>query len=143
MREFKSFMMIRQPVDAVWAVMRDRLPEVAMRLDDVDRIDVLERTTSPDGALYLVNRWKARQKVPAPLQAILGAVDIDWLDRARWLDSTRRCEWSIQPSVLSEYVRCDGFTRYDPAMSGRGTRVTFEGKFDLRPGFLAGMPSML
>jgi hypothetical protein len=132
--------MIRQPLDRVWSVMRDRLPEIAGKMEDLDSIVVLERSTEPDGRLRLTNRWNARQQIPALLQGALGAKAVNWLDRAVWDDALRQCTWSIEPSVLAGHIECGGTTRYEPAMAGRGTRVTFEGYFTLKAGFLEGLP---
>ncbi|WP_394821997.1 hypothetical protein [Pendulispora albinea] len=134
MKEFRSFTMIREPVDTVWTTMRDRLSAVAATMDDLHGIEELERTLDPDGA-RLLNRWIASQKVPALLRDALGSETISWLDRARWHDAQRLCEWTIEPSLLHDHVACGGRTRYESAMAGRGTRVSFEGYFELRPGF--------
>jgi len=142
MKPFQSFTMIRHPCDEVWATMRDRLPDVAAAMEDLQGIEVLERAVDADG-LRVINRWSARQKVPAMLRGALGAEGIDWLDRALWRESQRVCEWTIEPSVLKGHIECGGKTRYESAMAGRGTRVTFEGYFNLRPGFVGMLPASL
>ena len=130
--------MVRHPVDAVWTTMRDRLPDVAKSMDDLERIEVLTRSAEPD-SLHVTNRWVAKQKVPAMLRGALGAESIEWLDKAIWRDAERICEWTIEPSVLQGWIECAGKTRYETAMAGRGTRVTFEGYFNLGAGFASGL----
>ena len=141
MKTFSSFTMIRHPLEQVWATMRDRLPEIAMQMEDLESIVVVERSVESDGRLRLVNRWNAKQQVPALLENALGGKTIHWIDRAVWDDGLRKCTWSIEPSVLAGHIECGGTTRYEPAMAGRGTRVTFEGYFSLKPGFLDGFPA--
>ena len=141
MKAFGSFTMVRQPLDEVWVAVRDRLPEIAGRLEDLESVVTLERVEEADGRLRLLNRWTARRRIPAPLRGIAGADAISWLDRAEWVRASRTCLWSITPSVLRDHIQCSGSTRYEPAMACRGTRVTFEGTFALRSGFLAGMPA--
>jgi hypothetical protein len=141
MKPFGSFTMVRQPLDEVWAAVRDRLPEIAGRLEDLESVVTLQHIEEADGRLRLLNRWTARQRIPAPLRGVVGADTISWLDRAEWMGASRTCLWTIAPSVLPDHVQCSGSTRYEPAMAGRGTRVTFEGTFALRSGFLAGMPA--
>jgi len=140
MKSFGSFTMVRQPLDEVWAAVRDRLPEIAGRLEDLESVVTLERVEEADGRLRLLNCWTARQRIPASLRGVVGADAISWLDRAEWVVASRTCRWSIAPSVLPDHIQCKGSTRYEAAMAGRGTRVTFEGTFALRSGFLAGMP---
>ncbi len=53
------------------------------------------------------------------------------------------CDWSIEPTVLTGHITCEGATRYEPALGGRGTRVAFEGTFDLAPGALGGLAKPL
>jgi hypothetical protein len=142
MKEFSSFTMIREPLDRVWSTMRDRLPEVAASMKDLERIEVLERSESTEGTCF-VNRWIARQKVPTFLRGALGSETISWLDRASWHESRRVCQWTIEPAVLSGYIDCGGSTSYRTAMAGRGTRVNFEGYFDLKPGFAGVLPPAL
>jgi hypothetical protein len=141
MKDFRSFTMVREPLEEIWATLRDRLPEIAARMDDLESVEALERSQEPGGRIRLVNRWNARQRIAPALRGAVGADSISWLDRALWDPSSHTCTWSIAPSVLPGHIECGGATRYEPAMAGRGTRVTFEGRFALRPGFLAGMPA--
>ena len=142
MKTFRTFKMVRQPLDAVWATMRDRLGEVAAAMEDLEGIESLERVSAP-GELRLLNRWNVRQKVPAMLRASLGGDTIAWLDRAIWREERMACEWSIEPLLLTGQIECAGTTFYESAMGGRGTRVTFEGYFDLKPGFAKMLPAAL
>ena len=101
----------------------------------------LYREIARDGEfdpIVLVNRWTARRQVPAMLQSALGTKTISWLDTALWDDAAWVCEWRIEPALLAGKIECAGRTCYEPAMAGRGTRVTFEGSFELQPGFLTG-----
>jgi uncharacterized membrane protein len=143
MKPFQSFTMVKQPLEEVWIVMRDRLPDIAATMEDLESIEVLERTFESGGRLSLLNRWKAKQQIPAMLQGKLGASSVYWLDRALWDNNTHVCSWSIEPSVLPGHIECCGTTTYTSAMAGRGTRVTFEGYFNLKAGFLEGLPVTL
>jgi hypothetical protein len=143
MKRFSSFTMIKQTADSLLRVVRDRLPEIARDMDDIESIELLEKVERADGSLTLVNRWHARHKIPAILQRRLGAATVSWIDRAQWLSSQRRCCWTIEPSLLEGYIVCSGSTTFETAMTGRGTRVTFDGTFDLKPGFLGGASATL
>jgi hypothetical protein len=143
MKRFSSFTMVKQTAEPLLRAVRDRLPEIARHMDDIESIELLERVERADGSLTLVNSWHARHKIPAALQRRLGAATVSWIDRAQWLSSQQRCCWSIEPSLLEGYIVCAGSTTFETAMTGRGTRVTFEGTFDLKPGFLGGASAAL
>lgn len=137
MKEFQSLVVVKHPVDRVWVTVRDRLPELGAMLDDVESIVVFERQAIGSGRVRLVNEWRSSQRIPPMLRDVLGASDLGWLDRNLWDEADHRCTWEIEPSVLTDHVHCAGSTRYEPAMGGRGTRVTFTGTFDLEPRALA------
>lgn len=77
------------------------------------------------------------------LSQALGGESIAWLDRAFWRDAEKVREWSIEPVLLDVQIACGGRTYYERAMAGRGTRVRFEGYFDLKPGFARALPTAL
>ena len=143
MKPFQSFTMVKQPLEEVWMIMRDRLPEIAASMEDLESIEIIERTIESNGRLRLLNRWRAKQQIPTMLQGKLGASTVYWLDRALWDNNTHVCTWSIEPSVLPGHIECCGITTYTSAMAGRGTKVTFEGYFNLKSGFLEGLPVSL
>jgi hypothetical protein len=134
MKTFRDIIIVKKPVDAMWVTVRDRLAEIASMIDDIESIVPLERHAVDPTKLRLVNEWRAKQRIPAMIQQRLGVSAITWLDRNEWDDSTKRCEWRIEPCVLTEHIRCAGSTTYEPAMGGRGTRITFAGTFELAPG---------
>jgi hypothetical protein len=142
MKTFSSFTMLRQPVDAMWSTMRDHLGEVAAAIEDLQGIELIERSVDNDG-LRLLHCWTTRQKVPAMLGQALGGESIAWLDRSFWRDAEKICEWSIEPVLLDGQIACGGRTYYERVMAGRGTRVRFEGYFDLKPGFARAFPTAL
>lgn len=137
MKTFSSVVVVKQPLDRVWATMRDRLPELGAALDDIESIVVMEREELQPGSVRLVNRWRSRQRIPAVFGDRLGTSDLSWLDRNVWDDASHCCSWVIEPAVLTEHIRCAGSTRYEAAMGGRGSRVTFAGTFDLASDALA------
>ncbi len=136
MKAFKDLVVIKQPLAPMWQTVRDRLPELAVELNDIEAIEILEREELTEGDIRLVNRWRSSQHIPAMLQGSLGSSEVSWLDRNVWDEARHCCEWQIEPSVLPDHIRCAGSTRFEPAMGGRGTRITFEGEFALAPGAL-------
>ena len=77
------------------------------------------------------------------LRTALKADAIGWTDRNVWNARERVCRWSIEPWLLRGGIGCSGETRYEAAIGGRGTRITFEGRFELSPGALSGIAGAL
>ncbi|MBW3579201.1 MAG: hypothetical protein KY462_15990 [Actinobacteria bacterium] len=143
MRTFRTLVVLRQPVGAVWTTMRDRLPELVPMIDDVDQITTLEREELTDDRTRLVNEWQVRQRIPELLRGALPQGELGWIDRNIWDDDSHLCTWQIEPFVLPGAIRCEGSTSYESAMAGRGCRVLFEGSFDLSDDALSALAAPL
>jgi len=135
MKSFRSLAVLKRPPDELWAIMRDRLPEVAPGIADIEEVRELERN-SGDGAVNVVNRWQVKAAMPQAIRTMLKLDELAWIDRNTWDEAARVCTWSIEPCFLTEHIACAGTTSFAPAMGGQGSRVTFEGTLELKPGFL-------
>lgn len=140
MREFRSLAIVSRPPLVVWTTVRDRLADLLPFLTDIESVTTHDRLTRPDGTVQLVNTWKARPKVPAALRSIVGPDAFTWEDHAEWRSASRECHWSVRVPALSNDTPCSGVTRYDEALGGRGTRLTFEGTFQVPPGARRRLP---
>lgn len=138
MKRFKAVAIIRHPQDLVWATIRDELVRLEEDMDNISEIRVIERTDLPDGSRRVVNEWHAKAPVPAVLQPLIRPEMLAWTDTATWDEGSYVCRWVTRPHFQPERVRCQGETRYEPAIGGRGTRVTFEGTFEVTSGALGG-----
>jgi hypothetical protein len=143
MKSFSSLVVVRQPAAVVFATVRDRLVELGPMVDDVASITELKREEVQPGRVRLINEWHAEQRVPELLARELRTPEVSWIDRNEWDETTLLCTWTVEPFVLTEHITCRGTTTYEPAMAGRGTRVTVEGTFDLAKGALGGLSSAL
>jgi hypothetical protein len=143
MKSFKCIMVVRQPRALVWTTVRDRLPELVPYMRDVAAIVTDSRVEPARGVVRLVNRWTARAPIPAALVSVIKPEMLGWTDYAEWREADGECSWRIEPRFFTERIRCSGVARYEPAMAGRGTRVTFEGALAIAAGggFLAGSVS--
>ena len=142
MKDFRSLVVLKRPRQELWAIMRDHLVEFAGNIADIQEIRQIERTTGGDGTVHIVNEWHVRQQIPAAIRSMLKIGELGWIDRNSWNDATGTCCWTIEPSFLSDYIACSGETTFTEAMAGRGSRVTFAGAFDLKPGLLGALGSM-
>ncbi len=142
MKSFRSLVVLKRPRDELWTVMRDHLVAFAGNLVDIQEVRQIERTFGPDGRIQIVNEWHARDQIPAPIRSMLKIEVVSWIDRNYWDDESGTCSWRIEPSFLVGYIACSGVTSFTEAMAGRGTRVTFAGEIDLKPGLLGSLGSM-
>ena len=131
MKPFKSIVVVKYPLDLVWTTIRDRMPEMVPMLGDVASITVLDRREAASGTIELVNEWRVHLNIPTMLNSVVKPEMLGWIDRAEWHDVTHECQWTIEPFFLTEAVRCVGTTVYEPAIGGRGTRITFAGTLDI------------
>ncbi len=142
MKSFRSLIVLKRPQQELWTIMRDHLVTFAEHIEDIDAIRQVERTEHPDGVVHIVNEWRVRQQLPAVASSMLKIKELSWIDRNHWDPSTWTCSWVIEPNFLSEYITCCGQTGFASAMAGQGTRVTFTGELDIKPGWLGSLGSV-
>jgi hypothetical protein len=143
MKPFNNLIIVKHPLELTWTTIRDRMPELVPMLDDVASIAVVERHENGDGTVRLVNEWRACVNIPAALRSMIKPEMLGWTDRAIWDDAVHKCCWSIEPFFLPAAVRCAGATLYEPAIGGRGTRITFTGTIDIDTARLGTIPAAL
>ena len=141
--KIKSISVLKHPRESVWTTIRDRLPEIVPFLDDIESVKVQSRDERPDGAVQLVNLWKAKPKLPAIAANYIMPDMLAWIDRADYRPQSFECHWQMEPLFFSERIKCAGVTRYESAMGGRGPRVTVEGDLELSTHNLPGVPAIL
>jgi hypothetical protein len=90
-----------------------------------------------------VNIWKARPKLPATVISYISPDMLAWTDYAIWPAKKFQCAWQIEPHFFTEHIHCHGVTRYEPALGGRGTRITFDGNVEITAASLPGVPATL
>lgn len=136
-------MIVRHPPARVWTTIRDRLPELIPMLDDIEEVLVEARREERDGTVRIVNTWKAKPQIPSVLASIIRAEILAWTDRAEWRPGSLECHWRIEPHFHPERTRCHGITRYEQAIGGGGTRVTFEGVLEVSAASHSGISAFL
>ncbi len=140
MKAFKAVTVVRHPPSLVWETVRDRLPELVPYMGDVAAIVTISRVEPAPGIVRLVNRWTAKPPIPQALAGVIRPEMLGWTDYAEWRTAQGTCGWRIEPGFFPDRIKCAGQARYESAMAGRGTRVTFEGNLEIAAagGFLAG-----
>ena len=140
MKPFNSVSIVKYPVEQVWTTIRDRLPELVPYMEDVEKITLLQREDRQDGIVSLDNLWQSNPRLPMLQSLHLDPDLFAWTDRAEWDSQNHTCRWRIEPRLLPDQVQCSGVARYEAALGGRGTRVTFEGQLGVSAQSLPGMP---
>lgn len=142
MKQFKSVILVKHPVETVWQTIRDRLPEMVQFLDDVKDIKLESRTQNPN-SLQLINVWQADIILPTKVQTILETDSVKWTDRAEWFEENNLCQWSIEPHFFKDRIDCKGSTQFESAIGGRGTRITFGGELVINTKDIPGVPAFM
>lgn len=131
--DFKTLLIIKHPLEAAWAAMRDHLPEIAALTDDIESVQTRERTELSPGILQVVSDWKAVPQIPKPITSYTKPEWFSWTDTAVWNDATKICQWTLQPLAFSEQLEIIGSSLMEPALGGQGTRITIQGKLTFQP----------
>ncbi len=128
--QFQTVSMVKHPLEEVWKVMRDELPRLADQMEDIERIRV-ESSRHSGNVHRVINIWQASAPLPQYVASHLDRDLFSWTDHAEWHEAERECRWSIEHHYFGDSFSSAGVTRFEPAMGGRGTRITFSGAFEL------------
>lgn len=143
MKSFKSLQIVKVPPESIWVVIRDRLDQLVPQLPDIQSVTVQQRSESQGGDVSLVNLWQARANLPAVLSSVIKPEALAWTDRATWSAATYICTWQIELHFAKDRSRCHGQTMFEPALGGKGCRITFSGDFEMNAAGIPGVPSLL
>ena len=129
------------PRAEVFGVHRDRLPEVADFLPNVESIEVTQR--EEEGAVVrLVNLWKAAEtEVPTVARPFIKPEMLRWIDRAVWNQDRWRCQWEIELGFLPEAITARGYN--DFVEQNGQTTITINGEITIRAEKIPGVPRLL
>jgi hypothetical protein len=139
-RDFRCLVGVKHPPEKVAAGVRDLMEQVAPALDQVEKIATVRRAMRPDGGCTLTNEWRVSPALPPSLNGLVTREMLGWLDHAEWSSDLALCEWRIEPFFMAQAIQCQGATRFEPAMGGRGARAVFEGRLDIDPSAMASIP---
>jgi hypothetical protein len=143
MKPFKNVTIVKYPLKPVWTTIRDNLPDLVPLMEDVEKIIPLGRQDQSDGAVRIDNLWQANPRLLNLIKVNLSPENLAWVDRSEWREGTYECHWRIEPRFLPEHIQSWGLARYEPAIGGRGTRITFEGQIGASGAARAALPSFL
>ncbi len=138
--EIRSESRIKHPQDRVFAVYRDRLPEVAKYIPDIKEVIVKKREEAGD-VIKLHNEWASDRDIPSVLKAFLKPEYLRWDDFATWNETGKYCDWTIKTRVFTDSFVCSGRNSF--IADGQETRVVLTGNISINLKELPGVPSFL
>lgn len=127
--------------DAVYETYRDRLPEVATFLPDVESITVMSRSDE-EGRTVLHNVWFSNTDIPKAAQGFLKPEHLQWDDHAIWTHSAYQVAWRIETRVFSESFQCQGTNTFHAEGDGT-TRVVVAGDLHIDLSNMPGVPRFI
>ena len=122
---------IPHPKEAVFGAFRDRLCKLSDYLPNVAKIERLEEEKVSDEVVRFVHKWTAAPtEVPALARSFVDPSKVSWLDRASWNSADYTCDWSMEPSIFTSRIRCEGRNLYFDEGEGR-TQLRIEGVLEV------------
>lgn len=128
---FKSVSIVKFPVELTWNTMIHYLPQIASGVDELESVVEQERIKISPGVTNIVSIWKAKPKLPEFILKHIKSDMLSWTDAATWLENDKKIEWKITSHFLKN-VENEGNTLFEPAMGGKGCRLTFSGSLVIR-----------
>ncbi|TNE92286.1 MAG: hypothetical protein EP330_02160 [Deltaproteobacteria bacterium] len=138
--QIQSESRIAHPIDKVFPLYRDRLPEVVPYIPDVSEINVLAREEG-DGVVKLHNEWVSDREIPSVVSKFIKPEHLRWDDFATWREADTTCSWELKTRAFTEAVTCTGQTQL--IADGDQTLVRLTGDFQLDVSKVKGVPSFL
>ncbi len=144
--EFEYPEHISHPVDDVYSLLKDRLPELIPQLPGVDSIEELSRET--DGSLTrITNLWQGNSKSAPPIvRPFVTRKMTAWHDHAVWDDDKHLVTWRFETLHFDTLYDCSGVNYLipEPNVDGtKGTRVRITGDLRVYPARVPGVPKLL
>jgi hypothetical protein len=129
---------VSHPAKLVLVTLRDKTPELAAIMPNVESVEELERREEPP-RVHLYNRWQGSNRdVPAILRPFVSKELLAWHDRASWDEEKLCCSWQLEGRVFS----CQGSTRLEPQGEG-STLFLIGGELKVDPDRVPGLPRFL
>jgi hypothetical protein len=132
---------IAHPREKVFRTQRDKLVELVPYIPNVDHVTI-EETHVEGPVVRFLNRWKvSTTEIPTAVKGFLKPEHLQYLDRARWDESTWRCEWELELTALRDAVTARGTTSF--LAEGAETIVRMDGEFLIHADRVPGVPAFV
>jgi len=133
---------LTHPAALVFATLRDKTPDLAAYMPNIEQVEVLEREEKPP-LTHLHNRWQGSSRdVPAVIRPFVKKELVAWHDYATWNADGHECTWRIEAMVGKECFSCAGRTTIVAEGDPRCV-FTLAGELRVDPDHVPGVPRFL
>jgi hypothetical protein len=125
----------------VFAVYRDKLPDLVKYLPNVRGISVTSRTD--DGPVVkLLNRWKGGGEIPGMVRKFLSEDLLEWDDHAVWKQDSFSCDWRTIVPAFKDAIDAAGTNQFQELGPER-TRLIIAGELKCDAAKIKGVPRLM
>ena len=130
--DFNCTETLKYPLSIVWPTLRDRLPEIAEMLDDIEYVKVDKRVKKAAKSVHVISTRRADPPLPAFLKGFIKPDMLIWTDDAVWENDTTTCHFNIVTHYKVEDIYCVGTIRCEESAKGKSTRIIYSGILTIR-----------
>lgn len=132
--QINTVVIIKHPWDRVWEAMQNHISQIAADVVEIESIQTQDKLVADTGDVRITNLWTARPPVPDFLKKVVQPAMFVWTDTAVWKPDSQSCHWVIHSHYFKEKMECSGQILFEPALGGKGCRLSFQGNIVLQPG---------
>lgn len=129
---------IDAPVDQVYKLVRDKLPEIAEYLPNIRKIETIER--SDDGKI--VNHWYAKAELPAMVKSFVSDELLAWKDIAQWDDAKNTVDYKLESFFANDLFVARGHNTF-VAKNDNQTELTLSCEVEFDASKIPGVPTFM
>lgn len=128
------------PRDLVYTTTRDKLPELARYLTEIESVTMQTRSEEGD-VVKMVNLWKGKAEIPKIAQSYIRPEMLQWTDYATWTASKNTCDWNMVIGFFPEAITARGTNTW--VVDGNQTTAIIDGEFIVHPDKVPGVPRLM
>ena len=106
--------------DEIYPLVRDELPKLLPHLPDVETIEQISYERESETRVRIVNRWRAKAKIPGAAAKFIPKEIMNWTDYATWKDDEYRVDYRLEGFGYE----VTGTNYFKPENGGTRIRVT-------------------
>lgn len=139
--ELESKTVVNAPLEKVYDLVKNQLPDIVPYLPNVDKIEVMEK--SEDGSkTHLINKWYAKADVPGIVKSFIKPEIFCWKDDANWDDDSHSVDYSLESFLANDLFDAKGKNSFTSVDENK-TELTISCKVTIYPEKVPGVPRLL
>lgn len=105
---------IEQPADDILILVRDEMPKLVPYLQNVARIEVIEREDISENKVRIVNQWYAKAEIPSVAKKFVKPELLSWKDHAMWTNDEYRVDFELESLLANNLFEVKGTNTFGP-----------------------------